>query len=179
MRADANKLKNIRMPRFSWDYEDFPEAEHWFLMAEAYLDICHFILSEMIEEKLDSSFHHTKVVVSLFEHAVELFLKASICQAGAKVTAHHKVDKLYTKYTDLFPGDDFAFNGKIQDFVKPSTIAPHNLYARYPTEKNGKPWQGHTHIDIAIWYMEANKFLLDFKRLKPLIKEKYKTVKQP
>ena len=179
MRADAGKLKDIRMPRFSWDYEDFPKAEHWFLMADAYMDICQFVLSEMTKEQLDSSFHHAKVAVSLFEHAIELFLKASICQAGAKVPAHHKMDKLYRKYIALFPGNDFAFQGKIQDFVKPSAMAPHNLYARYPGEKNGKPWQGHTHIDISIWYREADKFLSDFKRLKPLIKEQYKTTKNP
>lgn len=75
MRIDPEDFKDIRMPRCSWDYEDISDSDHWFLLADAYLDICHFTLSSMIGKNIDDTFHHCKVVVSLFEHSVELFLK--------------------------------------------------------------------------------------------------------
>ncbi len=85
MAIDAEKLKGKYMPRFSWDYEHRTLAEHWFLMALAYQESSHHLFSEMIERKLADSFHHAKVAASLLEHAVELFLKAGIAQAGKEI----------------------------------------------------------------------------------------------
>jgi len=175
MRANAEELRDVQMSRYSWDYENLSKSDHWFLMADSYMDICHFLLSEMVQKNIDSSFHHAKVAVSLFEHAVELFLKAALCNAGQTPAGNHKLDQLHDKYNVLYPEKEFSFQGNISDFVKKSSAAPHNVYARYPAQKDGTPWSGHSHIDIVIWYMEADKFLSDFKRLKPRIKGKYES----
>jgi hypothetical protein len=52
MSNDLEELDGINMPRFSWDYEDLSEAEHWFLLAKAYLDCSQHLLSQMIKEVL-------------------------------------------------------------------------------------------------------------------------------
>jgi len=174
MRIDPEDIKDTRMPRYSWDYEDSSDSDHWFLLADAYLDICHFTLSSMIEENIDGTFHHCKVVVSLFEHSVELFLKGAIVQAKKQVQTHHRIDEIYKQFIKLYPGKKFEFNGKIDEFVKPMPQAPVNEYARYPVMKDGQAWIGNTHIDIIIYYIEASKFKDDYTRLKPLIKERYK-----
>jgi len=173
MRVNPDEIKDIRMPRHSWDYEDVSDADHWFLLAEAYIDCCHYLLSSMIEENITGTFHHCKVVVSLFEHSVELFLKGAIVQAEKQVQTHHRIDEIFKQFINLYPGKKFEFTGSISEFVKPMPQAPVNEYARYPADQNGQSWLGHTHIDIAIYYVEASKFKDDYSRLKPLIKERY------
>jgi hypothetical protein len=120
---------------------------------------------------LASSFPHVKVVVSLFEHAVELFLKGTLAQAGKKVPTHHRLDELYGQVRSLCPGKEFEFTGAIADFVNPSEQTPGNQFARYPTDKSGKPWSSNVYIDVHLWSEQASKFRADFKRLEPLIKE--------
>jgi len=173
---DLNRLEEWSLPRFSWDHEHLPPAEHWFRMARAYLECSHHLLEAMIQERLASSFHHAKVVVSTFEHALELFLKGAIAQAGQSVPAHHKSTHLLSKYRKLFPGEEFAFSGKIDEAVSETKTAPRNQYARYPEDPGGRPWPGHTHIDLSVWYREIRPFKEDFDRLWPLIRAKHPTV---
>jgi len=179
MRVDPKNIENIRMPRYSWDYEDISDADHWFLLAEAYIDSCHYLLSSMIEEKIDGTFHHCKVMVSLFEHSVELFLKGAIVQAKKEVQSHHRIDEIYQQFIKLYPGKKFEFIGTIKEFGKPMPQAPVNEYSRYPVGRNSQEWIGNTHIDIAIYYQEASKFKDDYTRLKSLIKERYKDDSTP
>jgi len=127
----------------------------------------------MIGDSIDGTFHHCKVVVSLFEHSVEIFLKGAIVQAKKEVQTHHRVDEIYKQFINLYPGKKFEFRGRIDEFVKPMPQAPVDQYARYPVTRDGQAWSGNTHIDIAIYYQEASKFKDDYARLKPLIKERY------
>ena len=98
MDDDLGDVKNIRMPVFSWDYEDLGEADYWFLMARAYFDSSFYLLAEMIRETYDRNYHRALVAVSLFNHSVELFLKAGIVQAGKKITSSHNLEQLYNQY---------------------------------------------------------------------------------
>jgi len=180
MPIDREKLKTLRIPLDSAFYEDCSAADHWFLLARAFQECCLHLFGEMIEKKLNVSFHHAKVAVSLFEQGVELFLKAGIAQAGKEVpTAGHPLDKLYKQFKNLYDGKQFEFTGSVEAFVKPSEIFPHNQYARYPTDKAGKPWdaRGHSFIDLAKFYEQASLFLEDFNRLWPLMKARYPTAK--
>src|SRR5205814_1517508 len=128
---------------------------------------------EMIEERTSSSFHHLKVAASLFIHAVELFLKGGIAQAGKSVPAIHFLDQLYGQVTKLYPGKAFQFTGSIVDLARRSSQAPHNEFPRYPTNQSGRPWEGHSHFDLVTWFEQASRFLNDFKRLEPLMKERH------
>jgi hypothetical protein len=173
MSIDSEKLKGLYMPRFSWDYEHCTLAEHWFLMAFAYQESSHHLFSEMLEKRLDDSFHHAKVAASLLEHAVELFLKGGIAQAGKDVPTHHRLDQLYAQFRNLYPGKKFEFGASIEQMLTPPAHTPPNVFARYPTDQSGQPWAGYTDIDLVTWFDQACKFLDDFKRMKPLIKERY------
>jgi len=173
MNIDPQTLKNISMPRYSWDYEDLSEADHWFCMAKANLHCSIHLLSEMIAEKLDSSFHYAKVAVALFEHSIELFLKAGIAQASQTCDNTHELQVLYNRFKNLYPGNRYEFEGEIVSVVRPAPSATHNQYARYPTDISGQPWQGHTHIDLVLWYTQLRRFDQDFRRLEPLMKQRY------
>ena len=173
MTVDPETLTDIRMPRYSWDYEDLTEAEHWFRMAHANLGASRHLLSEMIEERFEGKFHQAKVAVALFDHSVELFLKAAILQAAQTAGKTHGLQELYNRFRKLYPGKKFEFEGDINSAVRETPITPHNQYARYPTDVSGQPWLGHTHIDIVIWYREVCRFTADFRRLEPLLKTRY------
>jgi hypothetical protein len=56
MDINFDDAKNLRMPVFSWDYEDLGEADHWFLMARAYFDSSYYLFAEMIKEKYERGF---------------------------------------------------------------------------------------------------------------------------
>lgn len=170
---DLDRLEEPPLPRFSWDYEHLPEAAHWFLMARAYLDSSHHLLAEMIQGRLNSSFHHAKVAVGIFEHAIELFLKGAIVQARRRVQPHHYALDFLREYRRLYPGKEFEFIGKIDEAVSEKPSVPRNQYARYPGDSKGRPWEGYTHIDLSTWYQELRPFKADFERLEPLIKAKY------
>jgi len=173
MEAGLNDAKKLSMPVFSWDYEDLSEADRWFLMARAYFDCSYYLFSQMVQEKFDRNYHRALAAVSLFDHSVELFLKAAVVQAGKTIVPSHNLQQLYSQYSKLFPGKKFQFQGEIKSIVTPKSNTPHNEFARYPIDHTGRPWSGNTHIDLAIWYVRLAEFEKDFDRLEPLVKERY------
>jgi hypothetical protein len=173
MNDDLDDIRNYRMPLFSWDYEDLGEADHWFLMARAYFDCSFYLLTEMAREAYDRTYHRALVSVSLFEHSVELFLKAGIVQAVKNVTSSHNLEQLYNQYKNLYPGKKYEFEGEILSLINSNPNTPHNEFARYPTDHAGRPWPRYTHVDVVIWYERLSTFKKDFDRLEPLLKERY------
>lgn len=173
MSDDLDNLDGISIPRFSWDYEDLSESEHWFLLAKAYLDCSQHLLAQMIKEMLDSSFFHAKVAVALFNQALELFLKGGIVQAGKDVNVSHDLQQLYNHFKNLYPGKKYEFEGDVSNAVRPSPLTPYNEFARYPVDHTGLPWQGNTHIELTTWYKQVCLFINDFERLEVLLKQRY------
>jgi HEPN domain-containing protein len=173
---DREQLAGLYLPRFSWDYDGCSDSDRWLQMAFAYQECSCHLFAGMIEHKLKGTYHHAKVAASLFEHAVELFLKGGIALAGKVVPNHHFLDQLYGQFKNLYPGKKFQFVGSIAEMVAPSALTPHNEFARYPSDQSGKPWQGHPHFDLATWFDQASRFLEDFRRLEPLMKTRYPQV---
>ena len=179
MDSDLDDVKNLRMPMFSWDYEDLGEADQWFLMARAYFDSSYYLLAEMIRGRYDRNYHRALVAVSLFNHSVELFLKAGVIQAGKIIASSHNLGQLYNQYKKLYPGKMYEFEAEISSVVALHKNTPHNEFARYPRNHKGQPWPGYSHVDIAIWYDHLTVFQKDFNRLEPLMKERYPTRSTP
>jgi HEPN domain-containing protein len=173
MSKDLDDVRKLRMPVFSWDYEDSIEAERWFLMARAYFDCSHFLFAEMVEEELDRNYHRALVAVSLFMHSIELLLKAAVVQTGKEISPSHDLEQLYRQYKKLYPGTKFEFTGDILSVVTPRSDMPHNEFPRYPMDHAGKPWTGYTHVDIAVWFVRLDDFEKDFDRLQPLMQDRY------
>ncbi len=172
MSEDLDDFRNMRMPVFSWDYEDLSRADLWFLMARAYYDCSFFLLTEMAQEGFDRNYHRALVAVSLFTHSIELFLKAAISQSGNKITANHDLEQLYNRYRKIYPGNKFEFEGEIISVISFNQIIPQNEFARYPLDHAGQPWPGNYNIDIAVWYERLKVFKKDFARLEQNIKER-------
>jgi hypothetical protein len=161
------------MSLFSWDYQDLPEADQWFLMARAYLDCSVKLFCQIRDGSLKQSYYHAGVGAFLFEHSVELFLKAAIVQAGKKVQAHHEIGMHYNQFKNLYPGNKYEFEGRINDVARSDSKRPHSEFHRYPTDNSGMLWQVNSHFDLEIWSEQLSLFAKDFDRLEPLIKERY------
>lgn len=170
---NIDEIERLNIPRFSWDYEDYSEADLWLLMAFAYQESSIHLFKDMIENRLNDTFHHAKVAVGLMKHAIEIFLKGGIVLASKEVPTHHHLKQLFRQYKNLYPGKRLDFTCAVNELVEPSKQILNNQYSRYPMNKEGKPWEGYTHIDLAIWYTQAVKLLDDFQRLEPLMKKKY------
>lgn len=173
MSNSLDDIKKFRLPLCSWDYEDLGEAAHWFLMAHAYFDCSFYLFTEMARETFDRNYHRALVAVSIFNHSVELFLKAAIVQADKKITPSHNLEQLYNQYKKRYPGKKYEFEAEISSVVYLHQNTPHNEFARYPTDHAGQPWPGYAQVDIVIWYERLSVFQNDFDRLEPLLKERY------
>jgi hypothetical protein len=85
---------------------------------------------------------------------------------------HHRLDQLYAQFKKLYPGKKFGFTASIEQMLTPPAHMPANEFARYPTDQSGKPWAGNADIDLVTWFDQACRFLDDFKRLEPLMKQR-------
>ncbi len=173
MNNELEKLKNISMPLESFIYEDLSVADHWFLMARAFVDCSRILFAQMINETIDSNFFQAKAAASLFSHSLELFLKGGILHAGGIVSNTHNLRRLYNQFMILYPEKIFEFEGDISNAVRPDPRTPANQFARYPSDTSGQLWQSDTFIDLVIWYRQVLLFNKDYERLMPLLKQRY------
>jgi len=158
---------------YSWDYEHLGEPNQWFRMARAYIDCSLCLFSGMGKDVLVRSFYHARAAAFMFEHAVELFLKAGIAQAGKEVPIHHNLQQLYNQFSKLYPGKKYSFKGKIADVIRPDPNRPYPEFTRYPANHAGQSFETPTHFSLSIWEEQLRLFSNDFKRLEPLLKERH------
>ena len=142
-------------------------------MAKAYLDCGVNVFSDISNDSLTKSYYHASVGAFLFEHSIELFLKAAIVQAGKQVQSHHEIERHYKHYKNLYPGKKYDFNGRIEDIATKDEERPKSEFHRYPTDNSGMLWQVNTHFNIDIWADQLTAFVEDFDRLESAIKDKY------
>lgn len=169
--VDLERIGEYRLPRFSWNYQHLPAADHWYLLAIAYADSSAALFARMIAEEVDDSFHHAKVAAALLEHAIELFLKAILVDLGEAVRPSHASDRLLAQVRAIVPADVLQFSARIDEAVLRQPEAPTNQYLRYPTDSRGEPWSGHTHIDLSIWFQQARMLRVDFERIRSSVRQ--------
>ncbi len=175
-KVQRNVDNEIILP-FSWDYDDYSVADHWFSLAWSYLNCSNLILSKMIDnEDLCSSFHYALVAGHIFEHSLELFFKGGIIQATKeKPPINHNIQDLFKKFRKLYPDKQFPLKGSFGGLPAPSDKSkkPYGEFGRYPTDKSGNLWKGNYHLDLIKLYKQTCLYKEDFIRLRPLIKRRY------
>lgn len=151
-----------------------PEPERWFRLANAYLDSSLHVFRSIVSGGLARDYYHAAVGGFLFEHSLELFLKAAILQAGSTVQGDHDLQRHYQQFQNLYPGKRFAFEGAIQDAAETDAARPKRKFHRYPGPKPNEAWGVSTHFTTEIWIAELERFQKDYARLQPLCKERYR-----
>lgn len=162
------------MRNTSWDINEKPLSERYFILAQSYIECSFFIFESILSESLDNTYSNGQSGALLFGHSLELFLKGSIIHAKGRVDNTHSLEKLYNEFKKTFPGKIFEFDGEIDNFIKQDKSQPYNEFFRYPIDKDSNVWIGNFFYDFNVWTNQVNIFKNDYERLLPMIKSRYK-----
>jgi hypothetical protein len=160
--------------------------------SEAYLFSATRLCTVLAASPAESSYPRIKVVSSLLFHGIELFLKAAILERvknGKFLSkAGHNLERLYEKYTNLYPGKKYEFeipfgyepivdasldlcaveelNSAITEHKKRN---PADQTNRYPTNIEGMQWDSPSAFEPITFAGAINKAQQDVTHLKELI----------
>jgi hypothetical protein len=163
--------EDMTIPCLPWRYAALTKPEHFFRLAQAFLDSANYLYLAMVERRRPANYLQCKAAWTLAEHAVELFLKGGIVQAGRAVPTNHNTDQLYNQFRNLYPGKKFEFDAPVADIVRPSDQTPNNEFSRYPTDRSGELWSSNSHFEPCAELRITVELLQDFERMEPLMKQ--------
>ena len=137
----------------SWEIEHLDNPELFHDLAVGYLDTSIVATRAMVYGAFLPRFSHSRVVLSMAHHAIELFLKGAILRAtGDKKCSGHLLKDLYKRYVELYPEPELHFDLPFGfDYVgfAPEQIAkmrkdepPQDQMYRYHTNLHGERWGG-------------------------------------
>lgn len=99
----------------SWEINGQDQSWCHFSLAQAYLESSHHLCKAMIDNELDNIYSYSRVILSLFYHAEELFYKGAVWRAtGKKPKNSHNLNALRTEYQNLFKEDVYQLPSPFQ-----------------------------------------------------------------
>ncbi|MFN2312706.1 MAG: hypothetical protein ABR590_11725 [Spirochaetia bacterium] len=124
--------------------------DQYFSLARGYLEGSRVLCEAMLSDDAPQ-YSHTRVILHLCRHAVELFLKGAISSATRNQPPQtHHLAKLITEYERVLPGSEFRFEVPFgiespgtPDFFDDLIDSLHKTLDqryRYPTDRSGKPF---------------------------------------
>ena len=125
--------------------------EQYFSLARGYLEGSRVLCEAMLSDDYAPQYSHTRVILHLCRHAVELFLKGAISTATKTPPPQtHHLANLVTEYERALPGAEFRFDipfgiespgtPDLFDDLVDSLHKTLDQRYRYPTDRNGKPF---------------------------------------
>ena len=132
------------------------EAEIHYRLCIANLDGAKQLCLDILDKKYSSSFSHATVIMSLFHHGVELFLKYAISRSGKDIPHYHYIRGLLSQYYRIYSDEIFElqlpfiteFPGVSPDEVKELLEEERkdknqtDQMVRYHMDRDGKCWAG-------------------------------------
>lgn len=157
----------------NWEIDGLPILDQFIAFSEAYLDAAFRLCKILKLSTRKRSYPRGAVVLFLTFHAVELFLKAAILKKYPKEKLHHNVERLMSRYNELYPEKKFNFEIPFKtEYIgfEPSDKKPaHPLQDqlnRYPISKNYEIWPGAIAFEPESFLSIIEGLLIDFHRLK-------------
>lgn len=125
--------------------------DQYFSLARGYLEGSRVLCEAMLNDDYPPQYSHTRVILHLCRHAVELFLKGAISRATKRQPPQtHHLANLVTEYERVLPASEFRFDVPFgiespgtRDFFDDLVDSLHKTLDqryRYPTDRNGKPF---------------------------------------
>lgn len=140
-------MKMIHSSEFQW----LPVVDQYFSLARGYLEGSRVLCDAMTNDDYVAQYSHTRVILHLCRHAVELFLKGAISfTTKAPPPQIHHLGELVTEYLRVLPDQQFRFEipfgvevlGELDLF--PKLVNDHHKTLdqryRYPTDRKGNPF---------------------------------------
>lgn len=150
----------------SWQSDGKSIPEKFCHFSNAYLDSAERLCKVLIRSTRKASYERGAVVIYLTFHSVELFLKAAILQKCPEEYLNHNIEHYEKRYKNLYPAKKYRFEIPFKTTYyghEPPEIKnispPIEQVHRYPTDKDGKEWDG-------IFAFEPTSFLSDIQAIK-------------
>lgn len=164
----------------SWELKGQDLSSLHFSLAQAYLESSHHICMAMIDGELGSTYSHSRVILSLFYHAEELFYKGAVWKAtGRKPKNSHNLNALRTEYQSLFRPDAYQLHSPFQlvnlcdDGSADEAVDKYwktlDQRYRYHMDLNGDPWPGINSFQPDTFIIEILNSIKAFQLLIPKI----------
>lgn len=183
-------MQRNRKPKMigNWEIAALDEAEcHWRL-SKANLEGAIRLCQDTIEGSLESSFSHASVILSLYHHGIELFLKYAIIRGGGEFHPNHYIRGLFEIYSEIYKGKEYSLDlpfisqylgfspEEIEERIEEEG-SRHNRNQtdqmhRYHTGHDGNQWDG-------AHGFEPNPFLIDADSLKSKFEEINSLIENP
>jgi len=148
-------------------FQRLPLEDQYFSLARGYLEGSRVLCESMLNDDYASQYSHTRVILHLCRHAVELFLKGAITRATkSQPPQTHHLANLVTEYERVLPGAEFRFDIPFgiespgtPDFFDDLVDSLHKTLDqryRYPTDRNGKPFSEPAGLIPAMFMSDLN-----------------------
>lgn len=153
----------------SWEIDRLRPYELHLGLAQAYAECSHQLCFAMAAGEIAQTFGHSRVVLTLAYHALELFYKGALLAAGEKeLPETHRLDKLRSLYAKHYPerADSVPTLFRIENLCRPGEAEQGieekwrqwDQQYRYHTDLKGNMWPG-------VEGFEANSFLTELSAL--------------
>ena len=134
----------------SWEIDELRESQQLFAFSRAYLKSSIALCSRIQRLHRVPRYPEATVVLFLARHAVELFLKGAIIARSPKARLDHDLERLKSKYDQLYHGAQFSWTLPFTTEypgMTPAEISkakkhtpPGEQVYRYPIDKAGAKW---------------------------------------
>jgi hypothetical protein len=165
-------------------FASLPHHERLYQLSVGYLQSAKSLCSELLNNTELLDWPRASVVCYCVTHAIELFLKAGIsAKSAGDQQAHHRIRKLFTRYTELYPNPDFHFphpwpidEEDLEIFVGAKIFdgldKKKDQVYRYTAAKDGQPPKGMYYFGPFTWLEEIKGLEANWQRIWPKIMAK-------
>ncbi len=165
------------------EHAGLTEAELNYRLGIANLDAALRLCQDMIDGRYTFSFDHGTVILSLFHHAIELFLKYALLRKGIGFPRQHYIRGLFERYTRAYPDSEFSlplpfvteFLGHTEEEMAAAIAEEEHdknrtdQMVRYHTDREGNPWDMAQTFDPGMFLVQAEVLSHKFIRLRERI----------
>lgn len=163
-------------------FQGLSVEDQYFSLARGYLEGSRVLCESMLNNDYAPQYSHTRVILNLCRHAVELFLKGAISSATkSQPPQTHHLANLVAEYERALPGSEFRFdvpfgieNPGTQDFFDDLVDNLHKTLDqryRYPTDRNGKPFSEPSGFVPSMFLSELEALSMAFLQVESCLKK--------
>lgn len=164
----------------NWEHLSVSDRTRFMDFADSYLAASADVCERMISQPEERTWANASVALMLAAHSVELFLKGALISKGVTNSWGHTIDKLYDKYTEKFPEEQFQFRCLfVTQFLgysdaeieaaKSEKMQQASVIFRYPLNRPGVEWNGLFGFVPEDFYQELRDLSSTYKRLRPVL----------
>lgn len=149
--------------------------ERWFAEALDYFACAAHLFAAMTDGSLPQKWPRAKAAGFLYAHGVELFLKAGIAQAEARLPKTHNLKTLKGRFDSLYLDTGVVLPDDIDAFIRENEKFPFATFLKYPEiiADLGKTWRADIYINVSEWAARTARVLEQVQTVWGVVMEKH------